>query len=185
MTFGTIPPQLSHPLCARPLACHPHLALSPHPMNYQSLLVCLLALCTLPLGSSASVLVWDRTEVRVDLDPEEVEATATYTVTKAGDKTLRISREKTSCGCTGSVNDRKILEHGQSTAIQATFNKGKRKAKTTASSTSISTASLRPSPRCTLLSIFLNSCAHNPASLLESHQQPKPAPSVSNSTKTM
>ncbi len=89
-----------------------------------------LALCLFSLSSAwASVLVWDRTEVRIDMEPDELEAKASYTVTNKGDETLRVARIKTSCGCTGSVIDRKILEPGQSTEIRATFNKGKRKGK--------------------------------------------------------
>lgn len=41
-------------------------------------------------------------------------------------KRIRIAQVKTSCGCTGSIIDRKILEPGESTEIIATFAKGKR-----------------------------------------------------------
>ena len=47
-------------------------------------------------------------------------------MTNAGDDRIRIARVKTSCGCTGSIIDRKILEPGDATTITATFNKGKR-----------------------------------------------------------
>lgn len=98
-------------------------------MNLRSILLCITALCLLSLSASASVLIWDQTEVRVDMKPDQTEAKASYTVTNNGDETLRIARVKTSCGCTGSVIDRKILEPGESTEIRATFNKGKRKGK--------------------------------------------------------
>lgn len=98
-------------------------------MNLRSFLLCTIALCLMPLTGFTSVLTWDHTEVRTILKPDQEEAKASYTVTNNGDKTLRISRVKTSCGCTGSVIDRKILEPGQSTEIRATFNKGKRRGK--------------------------------------------------------
>lgn len=98
-------------------------------MNFSSIVSCVIAIGLLPLSASASVLVWDQTEVRVDMDPNQVEAKASYTVRNNSDQTLRIARVKTSCGCTGSVIDRKILEPGQATEIRATFNKGKRKGK--------------------------------------------------------
>lgn len=75
---------------------------------------------------SASLLTWDRTEVTLEMEPDQKEITATYRVSNSGDATVRISRIKTSCGCTGSVIDRKILEPGESTEIKATFNKGRR-----------------------------------------------------------
>lgn len=88
-------------------------------------LITYLSLC---LGSSlpASLLTWDRTEVELEMTPEQKEISAAFRVTNAGDATVRISRIKTSCGCTGSVVDRKILEPGESTDITATFNKGRR-----------------------------------------------------------
>lgn len=74
----------------------------------------------------ASNLVWDRTEAHIEMEPDQVEARAVFTVTNQGEKAVRIARIKTSCGCTGSVIDRKIIEPGKSTEIIATFNKGKR-----------------------------------------------------------
>lgn len=80
-----------------------------------------------PLASSlASTLVWDRTEAHIEMDPDQVEARAIFTVTNRGEKTVRIARIKTSCGCTSSVIDRRIIAPGKSTRITATFNKGKR-----------------------------------------------------------
>ena len=74
----------------------------------------------------ASTLTWDRSEARIELKPHEEEARATFTVTNNGDKTVRIARIKTSCGCTGSILDRKIIEPGKSAEIIGTFHKGKR-----------------------------------------------------------
>ncbi|MEN8661120.1 MAG: DUF1573 domain-containing protein [Lentimonas sp.] len=75
---------------------------------------------------NASALSWDRNEARIELKPNEEEARATFTVTNNGEKTVRIDRIKTSCGCTGSILDRKIIEPGKSTEIIGTFHKGKR-----------------------------------------------------------
>ncbi len=74
----------------------------------------------------SSTLTWDRTEAQLEMEPEQQIIRAAYTVTNNGDETIRISRVKTSCGCTGSIIDRKILEPGDSTEIIATFNRGKR-----------------------------------------------------------
>ena len=87
----------------------------------------LLVGCIVPL--QASILIWDRTEARIEMKPEESEVRASFKVTNNGDETLRITDIKASCGCTGSVIDRRIIEPGKSTEIQATFNKGKRKGK--------------------------------------------------------
>ena len=81
----------------------------------------------LPLPGAAAGLQWDRTEARIDLHPSENEARADFTVTNTSDNTLRIARVKTSCGCTGSIIDRKIIQPGESTRITATFHKGKRR----------------------------------------------------------
>lgn len=80
----------------------------------------------LPLVADASRLQWDRTEARIELQPGEDEARAAFTVTNMSEETLRIARVKTSCGCTGSILDRKILQPGESSTITGTFHKGKR-----------------------------------------------------------
>jgi hypothetical protein len=74
----------------------------------------------------AAILSWDRTEVELEMKPEQEEIRASFTVTNEDKKRIRIARVKTSCGCTGSIIDRKILEPGESTEIIATFAKGKR-----------------------------------------------------------
>jgi len=74
----------------------------------------------------ANKLSWDRTEVKLEMEPDQEEIRADFTVTNEGEERIRIARVKTSCGCTGSVIDRKILNSGESTTITATFNKGKR-----------------------------------------------------------
>jgi len=80
----------------------------------------------LPLVINAAQLEWDQTEVRIELKPNQKEARAKYVVTNRGDDTVRIAEVKTSCGCTGSILDYKIIKPGQSTTVIAIFNKGKR-----------------------------------------------------------
>lgn len=74
----------------------------------------------------AAELEWDKMEAHIEMKPEQEEARATFTVTNKGDKAVRIARIKTSCGCTGSIVDRKIIEPGKSTEIVGTFHQGKR-----------------------------------------------------------
>jgi hypothetical protein len=76
---------------------------------------------------NAASLIWDKTEAHVEMTPEQEEARATFNVTNEGEKAVRIARIKTSCGCTGSIIDKKIIEPGESTQIIATFHKGRRK----------------------------------------------------------
>lgn len=79
-----------------------------------------------PLFLFGSTLSWDRTEVKLEMEPEQEEIRASFNVTNNGEEQIRIARIKTSCGCTGSIIDRKILQPGESTEIIGTFNKGKR-----------------------------------------------------------
>lgn len=85
-----------------------------------------LLICVFTTALSAVELEWDQTEIRVEMQPGQEEARAIYTVTNRSDKAVRIAKVKTSCGCTGSIIDRKIIEPGASTRITGTFNKGKR-----------------------------------------------------------
>lgn len=73
-----------------------------------------------------TALSWDRTEVDLEMKPDQEEIRASFKVTNKGEDRIRIARVNTSCGCTGSVIDRKILQPGETTEIVATFNKGKR-----------------------------------------------------------
>ena len=70
---------------------------------------------------------WDRTTARIEMTPGEAEAKAGFKVTNEGEDTVRIARVKTSCGCTGSILNRRLLPPGQSTEIVGTFHKGRRK----------------------------------------------------------
>lgn len=74
----------------------------------------------------ASALVWDQTEVRVEMEPDQEEARASFKVTNKGEKVVRISRVTSNCGCTGTILNKKIIPPGESTEIVAIFSKGKR-----------------------------------------------------------
>lgn len=87
-----------------------------------------LLLLNLSIGHllAGPTLSWDHTEVNLEMEPGQEEIRASFQVTNTGGDRIRIARVKTSCGCTGSIIDRKILEPGDATTITATFNKGKR-----------------------------------------------------------
>ncbi len=91
----------------------------------QPILLLLISFLTTNLLVGAS-LRWDRTEVNLDMEPEQEEIRASFKVTNEGDERVRIARISSSCGCTGSVIDRRIIEPGGTTEIAATFNRGKR-----------------------------------------------------------
>ena len=74
----------------------------------------------------ASTLVWDQTEVRIEMGPDEEEARASFKVTNEGEKVVRIARVKSNCGCTNTLPNKKILPPGESAEIVAIFSKGKR-----------------------------------------------------------
>ena len=74
----------------------------------------------------ASTLVWDHTEVRIKMGPDEKEARASFKVTNEGEKVVRIARVKSNCGCTNTILNKKILPPGESAEIVAIFSKGKR-----------------------------------------------------------
>ena len=74
----------------------------------------------------ASTLVWDQTEVRIEMGPDQEEARASFSVTNEGEKVVRIARVTSNCGCTGAILNKKIIPPGESTEIVATFSKGKR-----------------------------------------------------------
>ena len=88
------------------------------------LLTFLFAACTTLVD--ASTLVWDKTEVRIEMEPDQEEARASFSVTNEGEKVLRIARVASNCGCTVTILNKKIIPPGESTEIIATFSKGKR-----------------------------------------------------------
>ncbi|WP_269524389.1 DUF1573 domain-containing protein [Coraliomargarita parva] len=90
----------------------------------------LLGLCLgIHNASAQAELRWNQTEARIEMAPDQEQVRAEFVVTNDGDDTLRIARIKTSCGCTGSIVEGKIIKPGESTTIVATFNKGKRRGK--------------------------------------------------------
>ncbi|MFP4156698.1 MAG: DUF1573 domain-containing protein [Opitutales bacterium] len=76
--------------------------------------------------ATAAQLVWDRTEVELEMEPDQKDIRAAFRVTNKGEDTVRINRIKSSCGCTGSIIDRKILEPGEATEVIGTFHRGRR-----------------------------------------------------------
>jgi hypothetical protein len=80
----------------------------------------------LPPALDASRLEWNQTEARIEMTPGQEAVRTEFIVTNRGEETVRIARVKSSCGCTGSILDRKIIRPGESTTITGTFNKGKR-----------------------------------------------------------
>ncbi len=81
------------------------------------------------LSLLASDLTWDRTEARIELLPHETEVTAVYKVTNNSGVPLRINKLESSCGCTLSRIDKRILYPGDTAKVTGIFNKGKRQGK--------------------------------------------------------
>ena len=75
---------------------------------------------------NASTLVWDQTEVRIEMGPDEEEVRASFKVTNKGEKVVRIGRVKSNCGCTDTILNKKILPPGESAEFVAIFSKGRR-----------------------------------------------------------
>ena len=88
--------------------------------------IAVLTFFSFALSSWAYELEWDQTKVEIELKPGETEAKAEFVVTNKGEKKLSIDRVKTSCGCTGSILDKKEIKPGESTTIIGTFKKGNR-----------------------------------------------------------
>lgn len=75
---------------------------------------------------SAASLSWESTRVDLLMEPDQEEARATFVATNEGTEVLRIARIGSSCGCTGSVVSKRIIEPGESTEIVGVFSKGRR-----------------------------------------------------------
>ena len=75
---------------------------------------------------NASTLVWDQTEVRIEMGPDQEETRASFEVTNEGEKVVRIARVKSNCGCTNTILNKKILPPDESAEIVAIFSRGKR-----------------------------------------------------------
>ena len=92
----------------------------------QSKFLLSLILCLWLSPVMGSDLVWESTESFIEMAPDEEEVRASFKVTNTGNEAVRISRIKTSCGCTGSVVDQERIAPGESSEIIGTFNKGNR-----------------------------------------------------------
>ena len=75
----------------------------------------------------ASTLVWDQTDVRIEMGPDEEEVRASFKVTNKGEKVVRIARVKSNCGCTNTILNKNILPRDESAEFVAIFSKGTRK----------------------------------------------------------
>jgi len=89
-------------------------------------MMALVALAFPKKSHGGSPLEWEQTKVQVELEPGEDEARAEFVATNISNKTVRIERVKTSCGCTGSVLSKKQIKPGESATIVGTFRKGNR-----------------------------------------------------------
>jgi hypothetical protein len=75
---------------------------------------------------NAGLIDWDTKEVELTLTPEQKDARAIFTLTNNSDQAIRLSKVKTSCGCTGSILKKKVIEPGEQGEIIGTFHKGRR-----------------------------------------------------------
>ena len=73
----------------------------------------------------ASTLVWDHTEVRIKMGPDEKEARASFKVTNEGEKVVRIARVKSNCGCTNTILNKKNLPPGESAGKRQGLNRNR------------------------------------------------------------
>lgn len=86
-----------------------------------------LSVFLLPHISGAADLEWNQTQVKIELQPNEEVAQAEFVVTNKGEETVRIADIKSSCGCTGSILNKKTIGPGESTTVIGTFKKGNRR----------------------------------------------------------
>jgi hypothetical protein len=91
----------------------------------QPFLYLLFSIATVSL--QAIPLSWNRTSATVELAPQVTQAQASYIATNSSNKIVQISKIETSCGCTGSIINKKQLRPGESTEVLASFKKGQRK----------------------------------------------------------
>lgn len=71
-------------------------------------------------------LAWEKTEIELRPKPGEENAVATFKYTNKGDKPIRITNVKSSCGCTVPALKKNDVAPGESGEITATFNIGNR-----------------------------------------------------------
>ena len=88
------------------------------------------AFCTaLVFGAIASAnaqLAWEKTEIELRPKPGEQNAVAQFKYTNKGDKPIRITNVKSSCGCTVPALKKNEVAPGETGEITATFNIGNR-----------------------------------------------------------
>lgn len=77
-------------------------------------------------GSAHAQLTWDKTEIELRPKPGDENAVATFKYTNKGDKPIRITNVKSSCGCTVPALKKNEVAPGESGEITATFNIGNR-----------------------------------------------------------
>lgn len=81
------------------------------------------------LGSVAAAhaqLAWDKTEIELRPKPGEEEAVAQFKYTNKGERPIRITNVKSSCGCTVPALKKNEVAPGESGEITATFKIGNR-----------------------------------------------------------
>lgn len=74
-----------------------------------------------------SYLAWDRLNITVEMTPDQSEIEVVYRVTNMSNKVVEIDRVTSSCGCTVSLQEEKILQPGATCAITVVFKKGGRR----------------------------------------------------------
>lgn len=78
------------------------------------------------LACAQAQLTWEKTEVELKPKPGEQEAVAQFKYTNNGDKPVRITNVKSSCGCTVPALKKNEVAPGESGEITATFKIGNR-----------------------------------------------------------
>jgi hypothetical protein len=77
-------------------------------------------------ASAHAQLTWEKTEIELRPKPGEEEAVAQFKYTNKGDKPVRITNVKSSCGCTVPALKKNEVAPGESGEITATFKIGGR-----------------------------------------------------------
>ncbi len=78
------------------------------------------------LSTAHAQLAWEKTEVELRPKPGDEEAVAQFKYTNKGDKPIRITNVKSSCGCTVPALKKNEVAPGESGEIVATFKIGGR-----------------------------------------------------------
>ena len=94
-------------------------------MHFTTKALCTLAALALAASAHAQ-LTWEKTEVELRPKPGEEEAVAQFKYTNKGDKPVRITNVKSSCGCTVPALKKNEVAPGESGEITATFKIGGR-----------------------------------------------------------